>query len=187
MKKKLIIVVVVLVIVGALIYTVLLGMRTDKQVDFSWELKSAQIKKIALSGAEQDVKIVVKETDHEMTSVSLSGKVSEDTEKCLENVIEKEDTLEIALVKKDQFKMMATAKGKDAITLTVSLGKNTSYEKLEVISTLGSVEAKVQPSFDGTYQLETNDQGEIKAVPDTKKTSPAQVEIDTMGDITVTK
>lgn len=187
MKKKLIIFVAVLATGGFFGYTGFASMKTENPVDLSWELDDTKIEKIAVIGAEQNIDVSVLETENEHTRVVLSGKVSEDNEAYLKNTVAKDDSLEITLAELKQFRLMTTANGKEQLKLTVELGKDASYEVLEVNSVVGDVQATVQASFDGEYHLETNEQGEVKAVPETKKTSKDQVRIDTMGDITVEK
>lgn len=187
MKKKLIILVAILVTVGFFGYTSFARIKTEKKVDISWKLEAEKIKKIALLGAEQNVNVVVKETDNEYTNVSISGKVSEGSAAYLKKTIKKDNAVEITLAKLDEFRLMTTANGKDTLTLTVELGKNSTYDTLEIDNVVGNVDAKVQPSFEGKYDLNTNEQGEIKAVPETKKTSKEKVKIHTMGDIIVKK
>ncbi|MBL1228356.1 hypothetical protein IW492_03805 [Enterococcus sp. BWB1-3] len=187
MKKKLIILAAVLVTGGFFGYTSFAEMKTENKIDLSWELDDTKIEKIALIGAEQHIVVDVLETENEYTRVALSGKVSEDNEAYLKNTVVKEDSIEITLAELNQFRLMTTANGKEQLKLTVELGKNTSCEVLEVNSVVGDVQAMIQENFDGEYHLETNGQGEVKAVPETKGTSKEQVRIDTMGDITVEK
>lgn len=187
MKKKLMILAAVLATGGFFGYTGVAGMKTENQVDLSWELNDADIERIALIGAEQDIEVTVLATENEHTRVVLSGNVTEDNEAYLDNTVVKEDRLEITLAELDQFRLMTTANGKDQLTLTVELGKDASYDVLEINSVVGDVQATIQADFDGEYHLDTNEQGEVKAVPETKKTGKEQVRIDTMGDITVEK
>ncbi|ALS02220.1 hypothetical protein ATZ33_12750 [Enterococcus silesiacus] len=187
MKKKIMILVAVLVTIGFFGYTSFAAGKPASQVDLSWELADSQIEKIALQGAEQEVKVVVNETSNEKTKISLSGKISEENEEFLKGTVKKENSLEIPLAKLNQFRLMTTANGKEPLLFTIDLGKDATYKSLEIDSVVGSVEAKIQAAFEGVYQLETNDQGEVKVVPETKESSKDQIKIDTMGDITVEK
>ena len=80
-----------------------------------------------------------------------------------------------------------SSQGKDKLYVTISLGKNATFEKIFVDTLVGDVSITVPKDFDGIYTLRTNNTGEVLKVPTTNQTSNSVIEVDGYSKISVEK
>ena len=85
------------------------------------------------------------------------------------------------------FNLALSSQGKDKLYVTISLGKNATFEKIFVDTLVGDVSITVPEDFDGIYTLHTNNTGEVLRVPTTNQTSNSVIEVDGYSKISVEK
>ena len=83
--------------------------------------------------------------------------------------------------------MALSSEGKDKLYVTISLGKNATFEKIFIDTLVGDVSITVPQDFDEIYILHTNNTGEILRVPTTNQTSNSIIEVDGYNKISVEK
>ena len=188
MMKKIGIVIglLLLFVVAGILLTLKRG-ETTISVKQSWALSSKSIKTLEFYGSKQaiDVKVVKSESDE--TSVQIEGKVSEESvNNITKNVKMSSDSLYIPF-SQHGFNLALSSQGKDKLYVTISLGKNATFEKIFVDTLVGDVSITVPEDFDGIYTLYTNNTGEVLRVPTTNQTSNSVIEVDGYSKISVEK
>ena len=182
MMKKIGIVIglLLLFVVAGILLTLKRG-ETTISVKQSWALSSKSIKTLEFYGSKQaiDVKVVKSESDE--TSVQIEGKVSEESVNKMSS-----DSLYIPF-SQHGFNLALSSQGKDKLYVTISLGKNATFEKIFVDTLVGDVSITVPKDFDGIYTLHTNNTGEVLKVPTTNQTSNSVIEVDGYSKISVEK
>ena len=181
------------IIIGLLLLFVVAGIlltlkrgETTISVKQSWALSSKSIKTLEFYGSKQaiDVKVVKSESDE--TSVQIEGKVSEESvNNITKNVKMSSDSLYIPF-SQHGFNLALSSQGKDKLYVTISLGKNATFEKIFVDTLVGDVSITVPKDFDGIYTLHTNNTGEVLKVT-TNQTSNSVIEVDGYSKISVEK
>ena len=175
-----------LFVVAGILLTLKRG-ETTISVKQSWTLSSKSIKTLEFYGSKQaiDVKVVKSESDE--TSVQIEGKVSEESANNIsKNVKMSSDSLYIPF-SQHGFNLALSSQGKDKLYVTISLGKNATFEKIFVDTLVGDVSITVPEDFDGIYTLHTNNTGEVLRVPTTNQTSNSVIEVDGYSKISVEK
>ena len=185
MMKKIGIVVglLLLFVVAGILLTLKRG-ETTISVKQSWTLSSKSIKTLEFYGSKQaiDVKVVKSESDE--TSVQIEGKVSEESANNISKM--SSDSLYLPF-SQHGFNLALSSEGKDKLYVTISLGKNATFEKIFIDTLVGDVSITVPQDFDGIYTLHTNNIGEILRVPTTNQTSNSIIEVDGYSKISVEK
>lgn len=168
------------------IWLTLNNAKTTLKVSKDWQIENRTIKKIALDGSEQPLKIIVKRTEEEGTQVHLEGKVSKSSRDLINESKQSHNSLTIPISKKG-FKLATSASGKDTLTLEIDLGKNANFKELLIDTWVGEINVEVPSEFDGTYNVKLNNGAELLDVPDTKKTMDSTITIDAYSDVKIVK
>ena len=119
-------------------------------------------------------------------SVKQSWTLSSKNIKTLEFYGSKQ-AIDVKVVKSESDETSVQIEGKDKLYVTISLGKNTTFEKIFIDTLVGDVSITVPKDFDGIYTLHTNNTGEILRVPTTNQTSNSIIEVDGYSKISVEK
>ncbi|MCZ2259984.1 hypothetical protein [Sporosarcina sp. G11-34] len=186
MKKKFIVIGVVLLFVGVWGYTSVSQSNTDIQVGETWELNSKQLQNISFNKVSQNIKTEIKESDNEITTITLSGKVSEKTKTALATSVLTEDSAAINFSKKGEVKLFVTSEGKDELTLSVNLAKDATFKEMNFAMDVGSVVINLPESFDGKYETKAEGDGEV-SVPETGESMDSLIQVKTIGNIEINK
>lgn len=187
MKKKVSIVGIILLFIGVWGYTSVSQSSTNNQIEEKWVLTSKQIENISFNKAAQNIKTEIRESDNETTTILLSGKVSDQTEKALATSILTENNLDINFSKKGDVKLFVTSEGKDELMLTIHLAKDTTFKKLNFDMTVGNVVINLPENFDGRYKTTPEGGGEVLGVPKTEETMDSLIQVKTIGNIKIEK
>lgn len=185
-KKKVIVLGVLLLVVGIWGYSSFSQSSTDYEIEKEWELTAKQIEHIKVSKAEQNMKVMVQETDAEKTTVSLSGKVSEQTQEALEKSVITDDKLEMKF-SKGGVRLFVTSEGRDELVLTINLAKDAMFKEISFDMFVGNVLIDLPEHFDGKYKLKAEGDGEVLAVPKTTETMDSLIDVKTIGNIKIEK
>lgn len=188
MKKKLIILAGVVLIGAFLGKTMISNASEDQTISKEWTIEEKNIEGVEVLGCAQKVNVVIQQTEEEATVVKVTGAVSERVANDLEDAKFDGKKLSLALGSTSAIGVTIKSKKMDVkeLNVTVSLGKDASVSKYFIEGT-APVDAKIPETFEGEFQLETNDKGKVLAVPETKKTEKTVFSVDTVGDISITK
>ena len=187
MKKIGIVIGLLLLIVVAGILLTLKRGETTVSVKQSWTLSSKSMKTVEFYGSKQASDLKVVKSDSDETTVQIEGKVSEESVNNIsKNVKISSDSLYIPF-SQHGFNLALSSQGKDKLDVTISLGKNTTFEKIFIDTLVGDVSIRVPADFDGIYTLHINNTGEILRVPTTNQTSNSIIEVDGYSKISVEK
>lgn len=187
MKKLVSILLVLLLVLGVGIFATLKKGETKIAIKDSWTLSSQVIKNIEFYGSKQPIEVHIKRGKEDKTTVEIEGKASEETAQLFSKKAKiTKDSLYIPF-SNHGFNLVLSSEGKDKLQVFITLGKDTSFDKVFIDTLVGDVFVTVPRDFDGTYTLHTNHSGEIVAVPDTHETMKSIVEVDGYSKIYVEK
>ena len=178
------------IVIGLLLLFVVAGIlltlkrgETTISIKQSWTLSSKSIKTIEFYGSKQAIDVKVVKSDSDETTVQIEGNVSEESANNIsKNVKISSDSLYLPF-SQHGFNLALSSEGKDKLYVTISLGKNTTFEKIFIDTLVGDV----SKDFDGIYTLHTNNTGEILRVPTTNQTLNSIIEVDGYSKISVEK
>ena len=159
--------------------------KTTEPVEQSWTLTGQTIEEISLTGLSQPVKLVVRESDAEATTVQVKGLVSKSVQEHLEKVVAESDRINLALAS-DGIGVTLNDDSKAVLEVTVTLAKGVDFNNLYVSNTFGAVEVSLPQSYDGQYKFKGK--GKVLDQPAAGSNQNKLVEINTAySDITVIK
>lgn len=187
MKKIAFIFISLLLLLGFGIFSTLKKGETKTEIKESWTLSSQAIKNIEFYGSKQPIEVHIKRGTVDKTTVAVEGNVSEEAAQFLSKKVKvTKDSLYIPF-SNHGFTLALSSEGKDKLQVDITLGRDTSFDKVFIDTLVGDVFVTVPQDFDGTYTLHTNQTGEIVTVPDTQETMKSIVEVDGYSKIYVKK
>lgn len=144
--------------------------NTTEVINQTWTFRTPKIEEIYIAGLNQPVNLVVEQTDKVETEVRVTGKVPERSLKSLtDRDISKqsEDRLNLAFEKPNTMigngHIEINPEAREAVTITVALGKEAQLNQLELDTSGGKVNLTVPEDFPAAFDLQAVDAEVINA------------------------
>ncbi|MGT2712517.1 hypothetical protein [Streptococcus oriscaviae] len=170
---------------GAAMYNGVMNDQATELIDEKWTVESDQIQEINISGLEQPVEVIIQRSEEEKTTVRVSGTVAEETLKTVKEGFQEEEGIVTLPFSKDGL-IMTVKQDKPTVTIEIVLGKAASFQEFYLQSTHGEVALTLPSDYDGGYELEAKDGGQILEQPQAGQ-GKEMVELHAAGNISVKK
>ncbi|HEM4177577.1 TPA: hypothetical protein U1W74_002011 [Streptococcus suis] len=186
MKKIIPFFILIITFLGVAIYLSLESDKTDVEIAKSWTVTGKEINTIEIYGSEQPFELEIVETDQEVTTISLTGKISEVAMSTLEKADISENDAYIPLGKKG-FKLVTVASGKSSLKAKIELAKGATFKEIYVDTWNGTVDITLPRSYDGGFDVKLNSGAKLLEVPEEGANKESILKIDAYADVSIRK
>lgn len=187
MKKKLLIFIAVIGLVFVAGYSSIASEAPKEDIKKTWDFKGGQVDSITLDGSQQDLNVVLIDSDADTTTVELSGKVSSTAYKLLEKAEVKDGKLTLPFSKQG-FKLVMTSDEKDPLTVKITTNLSKPFKKIDFDLMGGEVKMVVPETYEGRYETDIyQGNGKVLSVPETTKKMNSLISVSTSEDISIIK
>ncbi|EPI01855.1 hypothetical protein D920_00397 [Enterococcus faecalis 13-SD-W-01] len=187
MKKKILIILGILIALGGIFFSSVTGSQATERVNKTWVITEKKVNTIFVGSSFQNIDISIQETSNDKTTVKVDGKITKDMKKKIQSISNENGELNLDF-QKHGLTLMAINDEKNPLKVTILLGRETTFKKIGVDSSLADINVEVPRNFNGIYKTKIDQDGKLKSIPESTEVSNSVISVSTSnGDISIKK